>query len=82
MHQWIKNRPVDLMIGTTYGKFIGRAEDIPLVRFGWPILDRVGHSYFTSVGYTGSLRLATQIITAIQERQDRDAPDHAFELVL
>lgn len=82
MHQWIKNEPVDLMIGTTYGKFISRAEDTPLVRFGWPILDRVGHSYFPSVGYTGGLRLATQIISAIQERQDRDAPDHAFELVL
>jgi nitrogenase molybdenum-iron protein beta chain len=82
MHQWIKNRPVDVMIGTTYGKFISRAEDIPLVRFGWPILDRVGHSYFASVGYTGGLRLATQLITAIQERQDRDAPDHALELVM
>jgi len=23
-----------------------------------------------------------EIISAIQERQDRDAPDHAFELVL
>jgi nitrogenase molybdenum-iron protein beta chain len=82
LHQWIKNEPVDLLLGTTYGKFIGRAEDIPLVRVGWPILDRVGHSYFPTVGYTGSLRLAVEIISAIQERQDRDAPDHAFELVL
>lgn len=82
MHQWIKARTVDLMIGTTYGKFISRAEDIPLVRYGWPILDRVGHSYFASVGYTGGLRLAAQIISALQERQDRDAPDHAFELVI
>jgi nitrogenase molybdenum-iron protein beta chain len=82
LHQWIKNEPVDLLLGTTYGKFIGRAEDIPLVRVGWPILDRVGHSYFPTVGYLGSLRLAVEIISAIQERQDRDAPDHAFELVL
>jgi nitrogenase molybdenum-iron protein beta chain len=82
LHQWIKNEPVDLLLGTTYGKFIGRAEDIPLVRVGWPILDRVGHSYFPTVGYLGSLRLAAEIISAIQERQDRDAPDHAFELVL
>lgn len=82
MHQWIKQRRVDLMIGTTYGKYIARAEDIPLVRYGWPILDRVGHSYFASVGYTGGLRLAVQLITAIQERQDRDAPDHALELVM
>jgi nitrogenase molybdenum-iron protein beta chain len=34
MHQWIKNDPVDLLIGTSYGKAIAKAEDIPLVRAG------------------------------------------------
>ena len=40
LHQWIKNDPVDVMIGTSYGKQIARAEDIPLVRVGFPVLDR------------------------------------------
>ena len=53
MHQWIKNEPVDLLIGNTYGKYIARDEDIPFVRHGFPILDRVGHSYFPTVGYRG-----------------------------
>ena len=53
MHQWIKNEPVDLLIGNTYGKYIARDENIPLVRHGFPILDRVGHSYFPTVGYVG-----------------------------
>ena len=44
MHQWIKQEPVDLLIGNTYGKYIARDEDIPFVRHGFPILDRVGHS--------------------------------------
>jgi nitrogenase molybdenum-iron protein beta chain len=44
LHQWIKNEPVDLLIGNTYGKYIARAEDIPLVRLGFPILDRSVHS--------------------------------------
>ena len=26
MHQWIKNEPVDLLIGNTYGKYISRDE--------------------------------------------------------
>lgn len=82
LHQLIKGNPVDLLIGNVYGKHIARAEDIPLVRFGWPILDRVGHSYFPSVGYKGSMHLLCNIINTILERKDRDDPDEIFELVL
>lgn len=53
LHQWIKNEPVDLLIGNTYLKYIAKDEDIPFIRFGFPILDRIGHSYFPSVGYRG-----------------------------
>lgn len=82
LHQWIKNDPVDLLIGNTYGKYIARDEDIPFVRFGFPILDRVGHSYFPTVGYTGGIRLLEKILDALLDRQDRDATEEAFELVL
>lgn len=82
LHQLIKNEPVDLLVTNVYGKHIARAEDIPLVRFGWPILDRVGHSYFPSVGYRGSMHLLCTIINTILDRKDRDDPDETFELVL
>ncbi len=82
LHQWIKNEPVDLLIGNTYGKYIARDEDIPFIRFGFPILDRIGHSYFPSVGYSGSLRIAEKILGVLQDRQDRDAVEEKFELVM
>jgi nitrogenase molybdenum-iron protein beta chain len=82
LHQWIKNEPVDLLIGNTYGKYIARDEDIPFIRFGFPILDRVGHSYFPTVGYQGGIRLLEKILTAFMDRQDRDATDTNFELVM
>jgi nitrogenase molybdenum-iron protein beta chain len=82
MHQWIKNEPVDLLIGNTYGKYISRDEDIPLLRHGFPILDRVGHQYFPTVGYQGAIRLLEQILNLILDRKDRDAPEESFELVL
>jgi nitrogenase molybdenum-iron protein beta chain len=82
LHQWIKNEPVDLLIGNTYMKYIGRDEDIPLVRFGFPILDRIGHTYFPTVGYRGGLRLLEKILDALLDRQDRDAPEESFELVM
>ena len=82
LHQWIKNEPVDLLIGNTYMKYIARDEDVPLIRHGFPILDRVGHSYFPTVGYRGGIRLLEKILDAILDRQDRDAPEESFELVM
>ena len=82
LHQWIKNDPVDLLMGNTYLKYIARDEDIALVRFGFPILDRIGHSYFPTVGYRGGMRLLEKILDALMDRQDRDAPEESFELVM
>lgn len=82
LHQWIKNEPVDLLIGNTYGKYVARAEDIPFVRVGFPILDRSVHSYLPVVGYRGALRLIEMIAGALLDRQDRDAADEDFELVM
>jgi nitrogenase molybdenum-iron protein beta chain len=82
LHQWIKNDPVDLIMGNTYCKYIARDEDIPMVRFGFPILDRVGHQYFPTVGYKGGIRLLEQILGELLDRKDRDDPEQGFELVL
>jgi nitrogenase molybdenum-iron protein beta chain len=81
-HQWLKNEPVDLVIGNTYAKYIARDEDTPLIRFGFPILDRVGHSYFPTVGYRGGLRLVEKILDAMLDRKDRDASVTNIELVM
>jgi len=82
LHEWIKEEKVDLLIGTTYGKYIARKEDIPLVRFGFPILDRAVHPLMPVVGYRGCLRLIEQISDAFLERRDRDAVDEDYELIL
>lgn len=81
LHQWIKNDPVDLLIGNTYLKYVARDENIPLVRHGFPILDRVGHQYFPTVGYKGGLHLLTKILDLILTRTDRDESEERLELV-
>lgn len=81
-HQLIKNKKPDLIFGNTYAKYIARDEDIPLIRVGFPIYDRVGHQYFPLVGYSGALRLVERILNALLDRQDRDAPEESFELVM
>ncbi|MDR0571031.1 MAG: nitrogenase molybdenum-iron protein subunit beta [Clostridiales Family XIII bacterium] len=82
LHQWIKNEPVDVMIGTTYGKQIAKAEDVPFVRAGFPVLDRYGGTLLPIVGYSGAIRLTEQITGALLDRFDRDASDEDFEIVL
>jgi len=71
-----------MIIGTTYGKYIARAEDIPLVRIGFPIIDRGIHPLMPIVGYRGCLRIIEMISNAMLDRRDRDALDEDYELVL
>ncbi|ADE55850.1 nitrogenase molybdenum-iron protein subunit beta [Coraliomargarita akajimensis] len=82
LHQHLKNDPVDLLIGNTHLKHMSRAEGIPLVRFGFPIMDRMGHRYMPTVGYRGGLRLLEKITDAILQKKDDSSPEHLFELVM
>ncbi len=82
LHQWIKEEGIDLLIGGTHGKYIARAEDIPFVRAGFPIIDRYIHSYLPLVGYKGAMRLAELIMNALMDRQDRDSTEEDFEMVM
>jgi len=82
LHQLIIQDPVDVLIGTTFGKQIARAEDIPLVRVGFPIIDRYVHSYMPVVGYRGGMRLVELIANALMDEQDRNCAEEDFELVM
>ena len=82
LHQWIKQEPVDLLIGNSYGKYIARDEDLPFVRLGFPIVDRVGHTQFPAVGYVGAINLVTKMLGAIMDKIDRTCPEEKIELVM
>jgi nitrogenase molybdenum-iron protein beta chain len=82
LHQLIKNESVDLLMGGTHGKYIAKAEDIPLVRVGFPVLDRYVHSLMPVTGYRGGMRLLELMLGALMDRQDRDVKEEDFELVM
>jgi nitrogenase molybdenum-iron protein beta chain len=83
LHQIIKNEPVDLLMGNTYGKYVARAEgNIPFVRFGWPIMDRSGHRFFPLVGYRGAMYYLDKIIDQFFDKADRENPEELVELIL
>ncbi len=81
LHQRIKNDGVDLLLSGSYGKYISRAENIPFVRFGFPILDRYGHQYIPDYGYRGAINLIIKISNALLDKMDRECPEEDFEAI-
>jgi len=82
LHQIIKNEPVDLLMGNSYGKYVARAEgNVPFVRFGFPNMDRVGHRLFPLVGYRGAMYYLDKILDQMFDKADRENPEEFVELI-
>ena len=65
LYKKIKEEPVDLIFGTSKGRFIEEDLDIPLIRVGFPIEDRFGYHRRAIVGYRGGIYLVDKITNAV-----------------
>ncbi len=59
----------DLIIGHSKGYSLARKLDIPLIRIGFPVHDRVGGGRLLHVGYEGAQRLFDRIANTLLERR-------------
>ncbi|MDR2623408.1 MAG: nitrogenase molybdenum-iron protein subunit beta [Methanobrevibacter sp.] len=57
-----KDNGVEVILGSSEARFINYDTGIPLVRFGFPVYDRVGYHSQPVVGYRGAKRV-TEMIT-------------------
>ncbi|WP_088188513.1 nitrogenase molybdenum-iron protein subunit beta [Desulfosporosinus sp. FKA] len=73
--------PVDMLIGDGHGKYAARDADIPLIRIGLPIYDRVNLHRYPIIGYNGVINLITMIVNTFLEEKDRNSTDTYFELM-
>ncbi|WP_058485531.1 nitrogenase component 1 [Defluviitalea phaphyphila] len=69
IHSYIKKNSINLLIGHSDGKFIEEKENIPLIRIGFPIHDRVGGQRLLTIGYEGSTRLLDTITNTLLQRK-------------
>ena len=74
------------MIGNSYGKYLERDTKIPLIRIGYPIMDRHNLHRYSTIGYQGTINLLTWIVNAIFEEIDRNTnipskTDISFDLI-
>jgi nitrogenase molybdenum-iron protein beta chain len=77
MRSLLFTEPVDLLIGNTYGKYLERDCNVPLIRMGFPIFDRHHYHRFPIWGYEGSLRVMVAILDEIFEALDANTIDTA-----
>ncbi len=63
----------DLLVGHSKGYPLARKLDIPLVRVGFPIHDRVGGQRILHLGYSGAQHLFDTITNALVEKKQADS---------
>ncbi len=64
----------DLIVGHSKGYPLARKLDIPLIRVGFPIHDRVGGQRILHLGYRGTQQLFDTIANALIAKKQADSP--------
>ncbi len=81
MRSLVMTDRVDAIIGDTHGKFMARDAQVPLFRFGFPVFDRVNMHRAPLVGYSGAIRMVTEICNRFIDISDDTADDRHFEMM-
>jgi nitrogenase molybdenum-iron protein NifN len=69
----------DFMIGSSKGYALSRELDIPLIRVGFPIHDRIGGQRILHLGYRGAQQLFDAVTNALLARaQDRSPVGYSY----
>jgi nitrogenase molybdenum-iron protein NifN len=69
----------NIAIGPSDGRYLTEKGNIPLIRLGFPIHDRVGGQRLLSVGYTGTMMLLDQITNTLLENKYKDYRSSMYE---
>jgi len=71
IEEMVKSLEVDLLIGHSKGYTFARRHNMPLIRVGFPIHDRVGGQRLLHLGYHGAQQLFDTITNSvIAHKQD------------
>lgn len=65
---------VDLVVGHSKGYTFARKNNLPMIRVGFPIHDRVGGQRILHLGYEGAQALFDQITNTVIDKKQSDSP--------
>ena len=71
IRQAVEERQINLVIGSSEGRYLEERCGIPLVRLGFPILDRVGGARQLSVGYEGTALLLDRLTNSLLDHKHK-----------
>ncbi len=74
MEEMARELKPDFLIGSSKGLHMARHLDIPLVRAGFPIHDRIGGQRILHLGYRGAQQLFDTIVNTLLARTQQDSP--------
>ena len=63
----------DLVVGHSKGYPLARELQIPLIRVGFPIHDRVGGQRILHIGYSGAQQLFDTVVNSLMEKKQNDS---------
>jgi nitrogenase molybdenum-iron protein beta chain len=86
MRSLLFTEPVDFFVGNSYGKYLWRDTKIPMVRIGYPLMDRHHLHRYATLGYKGGLNLLNWVVNTILDELDRSSDiagktDISFDLI-
>lgn len=74
-----RNIGVDIIIGNSKGYYLTRRLNVPLVRAGFPIHDRIGGQRILHVGYAGTQQLFDRFVnTLIEHKQSSSSIGYSY----
>lgn len=80
VEEYLEAHPVDLLVGGTRAKMLARRFDIPLVRVGFPVVDRPLSFLDPVVGYRGALCLMREVLRGLAERAEEGLPPEGLSI--
>ena len=84
MRSFLATEPVDILIGSSYGKYLERDTGTPLLRLAFPIFDRHHHHRFPTMFYQGTLTVLVKLLDLIFDKLDDESgqpgKDISFDL--
>lgn len=79
LEHYAKELNVNMMIGNSDGRRIEEELNIPLVRRGFPIHDRIGGQRLRMLGYEGSLAFLDEIANSVLARKERSFRNDLYQ---
>jgi nitrogenase molybdenum-iron protein beta chain len=79
-------KPVDFLIGNTYGKYLERDTGTPLIRLGFPIFDRHHKHRYPIWGYQGGMNVLVTILDKVFDVLDArtnvaGVTDYSYDII-